>query len=278
MDIWIVTEQNEKDDILPKKLVELCEQNGISAEIKTFEQFKDTPPAAPFPKVAFFRGYTVELYVALEKHGVRVIDNDFCVRTCWDKVVTHKLLEKHGVNLPKTLFYKHAVTYEEMKAEFGAEFVVKERFGRSGERVHLVKNEEQFYKATENIDPRRLMYQEFIRESFGRDLRVLVLGDEIIGELYRVNANATDFRSNVAQGGKRINAHLTPAQRQEAIRTARLIKGEFVSVDYLIRGDELVLCETNTNPGITKYYYDLGYDIPLRVFEYLRKALVNHNA
>jgi RimK family alpha-L-glutamate ligase len=283
-----MVEKNQKDDILPDKITELCVRNSVKSQIKCFEHFEisaqgqllyEKEVITDFPKVAFFRGYNIQLYTAFESRGVRVVDNDYCVRSCWDKVVTHKLLEKHGVNMPKTLFFKTAVTYEDMAREFGSKFIVKQRFGREGKEVALVNDEISFENAVSAVDPRRLVYQEFISESFGRDLRVLVLDGRILTAFYRINGSKDDFRSNISCGGSRVKAELTQSEEKETVRISKLLHGEFISVDYLLKEKqgndrELVFCEANTNPGVTAEHYALGYDPGRSVFDYLTASYI----
>ena len=277
MVFWVVAESSrEQDKLLVDKLMEFAEQDGLDAKLVYIEEL-DISKVTTWPRVALLRGYSLELYAALQKNGVYCINNDFCMRSCWDKIATFKLLDKHGIKMPKTLFFKHAVTYDEMKKELGLPLIVKDRFGGYGNDVYLVNNEAEFEEAAKNIDVRRIMYQEFIAESRGIDFRFMILGGRIIAEFQRTCVN--DFRSNNVVAGRVCEKKdfITEEHRAEALKIAELLKADFVSVDYLVRGTELIFLEANSSLGVKPFHYDLGYDIPKEVYNYVKTILAKHS-
>jgi len=273
--IWTIVEIEEAKCRLPREFAKYAKEKEITHYIKFFEQFNikngelyyDGEKISVFPKLAVFRGYVPELYVHLEKRGVRIINSAFTIDNCRDKLATKRILDKNGISSPKTLHYKTPITYKDICTELGTEFIVKDRFGRGGTATYLIKNESDLNKVLEKADIRRMLFQEYIKTSYGKDVRAYVVGSKIIATFLR--ADGHDFRSNITQGGKAFPYEMTKEQQARTLRINEILKGEIVAIDYLLGGDDLVLCETNSNPGVGYDYTMIGFDIPKMVFEYI---------
>ena len=166
-------------------------------------------------------------------------------------------------------------------------FIMKQRFGSKGENVYLVENVQDFEKAylqcrlTENsrqsqcgkdaelgVDSEeialgsKLIFQEYISFSKGRDMRVWVFAGKVIGNILRYNDNS--FKSNFAQGGAFRSEPLSSQAALVAINAAAAVGLDFAGVDLLFLPDgRVTVCEVNGNPG----FRTAGVDIPGRIFE-----------
>ena len=65
-----------------------------------------------------------------------------------------------------------------------------------------------------------------------RDLRCIVVGDEIVGAIYRYSAQ-NEWRTNVARGGKAEAAPITNELEDIALRAARAVGGGVLGVDLM---------------------------------------------
>jgi ribosomal protein S6--L-glutamate ligase len=90
--------------------------------------------------------------------------------------------------------------------------------------------------------------QEFVRESKGRDVRALVVGDKVVGAMRR-RAKKGEFRSNLHRGGEGKPVRLDRQYTDIAVRAARLIGLEICGVDMLegLAGPRVM--ELNSSPG-----------------------------
>ena len=77
--------------------------------------------------------------------------------------------------------------------------IIKEGHGSFGMRVYLIETEEDFYTKTDELRGVDYVFQEFIATSRGRDIRVNIVGGEIVAAMYRYSE--TDFRANITNGG-----------------------------------------------------------------------------
>jgi ribosomal protein S6--L-glutamate ligase len=90
--------------------------------------------------------------------------------------------------------------------------------------------------------------QEFIAESKGRDVRALVVGDEVVGAMRRT-ARKGEFRSNLHRGGEGKPVKLSPEYVRVAVEAARIVGLDICGVDMLEATDGPKVMELNSSPG-----------------------------
>jgi len=93
-----------------------------------------------------------------------------------------------------------------------------------------------------------IIIQEFIKDSWGKDIRVFVLNGKVIGCMMRQSTDG-DFRANITRGGEGI-----PYQIDEKIEwlggeSARLLGLDIAGVDLLFSNGSYSICEVNSSPG-----------------------------
>lgn len=86
-------------------------------------------------------------------------------------------------------------------SEFGFPIVVKECFGSFGMQVYMVHDRDEFEKTVKDIGGKPMLFQKYIKESSGFDVRLQVVGDEVVAAMYRYTDDG-DFRANITHGGK----------------------------------------------------------------------------
>ena len=113
------------------------------------------------------------------------------------------------------------------------------------------------------------IYQEYISESHGRDIRVIVVGDKAVFSMTR-QSNTPSVRANLSAGGKgTIITGQYPTIEQFAVRIHKLLGLEISGVDLLTsRKHGVVCCEVNNCPGFSKSLY-AGHNIEKAVGDYL---------
>ena len=75
--------------------------------------------------------------------------------------------------------------------------IIKENKGSFGEQVYLVENYYDAVEKIKSIGHDEFIMQEYIESSKGRDVRIHVVGDQIVTAMERRNDN--DFRANVTK-------------------------------------------------------------------------------
>src|SRR5260370_3405421 len=93
-----------------------------------------------------------------------------------------------------------------------------------------------------------IFLQEFVRESRGRDVRALVVGDRVVGAMRR-KAKKGEFRSNLHRGAEGTLLDLSSAYLDAALKAARIIGLEIAGVDMLESATGPKIMEVNSSPG-----------------------------
>ncbi|MGN0807628.1 MAG: RimK family alpha-L-glutamate ligase [Candidatus Coproplasma sp.] len=210
-----------------------------------------------------FDGYDFCVYLdkdkyllrALEKTGVRTFNRPEAIEICDDKMATYLALSRSGIDLPLTipgtLCYDGNVKINEDMAELienklGYPLIVKNSYGSRGAGVYLIEDRQQLLEKMNGLKTVPHLYQKFIPESRGKDLRVIVIGGKVLGGMLRQSEN--DFRSNVALGGSATPYPVSPEIEELCIRCARLLGLDYCGIDILFgKGGKPFICEVNSN-------------------------------
>jgi RimK family alpha-L-glutamate ligase len=116
------------------------------------------------------------------------------------------------------------------------------------------------------------VYQEFIQSSFGKDIRLHVVGDEVVATMMR--KSEIDFRANVTNGGKMYQYTPTEEQAALAVKSAKLLGADFAGVDLLFgENDEPIICEVNSNAHMKNILSCTGVDVSEFIMDYIYKDL-----
>jgi ribosomal protein S6--L-glutamate ligase len=111
-----------------------------------------------------------------------------------------------------------------------------------------------------------LYVQEFI-EHEGCDLRLLVIGDEILAMKRR---NPLDWRTNVSRGAKTERLTLSPQLIDLAHRAADSVGAPLSGVDVLPGKDgRLYVLEVNAVPGWKALARTLEVDVAVKVLQFV---------
>ncbi len=190
----------------------------------------------------------------LEKAGVKVFNSANAIMTCDDKMTTYIALSESGVpmlkTLPGILCYDQKEQIKEkslLKIEKELEYplIVKESYGSLGKRVYLVKNRAELLSTLEIVKTKPHLLQEYVRESEGRDLRVIVIGQKVVGGMERISNG--DFRSNVGAGGVGKATMVGDEVKNIAENIAKTLDLDYCGIDFLEKKDGVVVCEVNSN-------------------------------
>lgn len=194
-------------------------------------------------------------YVAdiLERCGVRVFNGAHATATCDDKMATHLTLSNHGIPMPDTL--PGALCYNE-RGEISDEYiqravdrlglpmVVKQCHGSFGEQVYLVNTFDELKQTVKKIKMSAYLLQRYEFQSSGRDMRVIVIGGKVVCGMLR--ENLSDFRSNIAHGGKASAIEVPHDVATLCQKAAQIIGLDYCGVDVLLT-DPVKICEVNSN-------------------------------
>ena len=188
----------------------------------------------------------------LERLGVILINGSNSIDAVKDKLYTQQVLGESNLPVPKTLLVKHPIDVNLVETNIQYPMIIKTLSGSYGAGVFLVENRKQLkqlLKMAEITKPSyNIIIQEFIEDSYGKDLRVLVVNGKVVGCMMRQSVD-DDFRANITRGGEGI-----PYQIDEQIEwlggeCSRLLNLDIAGVDLLFNKDGYSICEVNSSPG-----------------------------
>ena len=210
----------------------------------------------------------------LESLGVPAVSPHRVVATCGDKLLTSAALQEAGVPIPRTAV---AFTPEAALAtieEMGYPVVLKPLRGSWGRLLARVNDRDAAeaileHKTTLGGYVHSVFYiQEYVDKP-GRDIRTLVVGDEVVYAVYR---RAAHWITNTARGGEPLPCPLTPAITDLSLAAARAVGGGIVAVDLLeTRDDRLLANEVNHTPEFHGAMQATDADIAGKMVDYLLK-------
>lgn len=191
----------------------------------------------------------------LEKAGIPLFNGYSAIEVCDDKMTTYLALTGHGIKMPLTLpaiFCYNAeaeiseASLRAIENALGYPLVVKRSYGSCGTGVFLVHSRAELKERSRELMCEPHLYQKFVPSSYGRDVRVLVIGGKVFGAILR--KSKTDFRSNVALGGE-VSEYALPAEAERLCeRVATLLGLDYCGIDLLFGEDGgFLVCEVNSN-------------------------------
>lgn len=191
----------------------------------------------------------------LELAGFRLFNSAEAIRICDSKMLTHLTLVNHGIKMPKTINYplrygkgSDKNFHERVIKELGFPHVIKHFYGSLGEQVYLVKNQDDFDRITSKLQDIPHLYQEFIESSFGKDLRIVLIGHEIVASMQRNAQIEGEFRSNIETGGIGLQVDIPITFAKMAVEVSKILDIDYCGLDLLYgREGEPLLMEVNAS-------------------------------
>lgn len=183
----------------------------------------------PLPDFVVMRTIDSTLHTYFDQLNIRTFNSRFVAEICNNKALTH--LHVHALNVPMvdTCFVKRTAFPDE--PPFSYPVVVKDAYGRSGKDVYFVQNKRKWQKVPELIKSDNILVQR-TNVQLGKDVRVFVIGNEIIASVLRHNED--DFRANYGLGGNAYIYHLSFAERKMIQKIVDYFRFDLVGIDFLI--------------------------------------------
>jgi len=212
---------------------------------------------------ASITGYGLKVVSHLSAMGVPVVNDAPSISRSRDKLRCLQLLSAAGIDIPRTVMAYQGTNIRRLVDEVGGlPAIVKLLRGTQGVGVMIATSmaEVQGILSTFWELGQEILVQEFIRESKGRDVRALVVGDQVIGAMRRT-ARKGEFRSNLHLGGEGKPLPLPPEYAVAAAKAARTIGLEVTGVDMLESNSGPKVMELNSSPGFEGLERATGQDI-----------------
>jgi gamma-F420-2:alpha-L-glutamate ligase len=295
---WLLFD-NEVADGVPeaaeiKRFIEAGKKRGIKLEAlkpREFELIVSTerdwkveyargkPPRPDFiiPRTGSETSYfTLAVLRQFERMGVPLINGAEAVEACADKLQTLQVLSASGLPIPKTVLSKFPVDVDVIARELGFPVVVKKLRSTRGAGVVLCQDREQFNDLASLLGnaghQSDFIFQQYVKASHGRDVRVLVIGDSVAAAMERRAPNG-GFKSNVSLGGTGTAINPPPEMAKMAIDAAKALRLDVAGIDVLFDETGYRICEANSSPGFVGLEKACPVSVPDKVFDYVETRL-----
>lgn len=280
---WLIVNgfyHSDSFDRLYEALLCQAQALGLSLMLKTNEELCPFPDEAlqDRPDFVLFWDKDVRLAYQLESLGIKVFNSARSIALCDDKTLTYLAL-KNSVPMPETILgptafsgYGEAAFLCRVEQALSYPFVIKEGFGSFGQQVYLVSERSEALDRLRKTGEKPLLFQRFISESAGRDLRVYVCGGKCVAAMERL-APPGDFRANIMNGGKARAHRLTAKEEAISLTAAETLGLTFAGVDLLFSVHGPLLCEVNSNAHFFGLQKMTDTDIPKEILLSVMRAL-----
>jgi len=184
--------------------------------------------------ISYFRG--LHFTACLEFLDVPVINKFEVANNCGNKMITSLLLKKHNVPTPKTYFSFSSEAALENLERIGYPMVIKPIVGSWGRGVIPLKDRETADAIIEvrELSDRpldRIYYLQEMVKRPPRDIRVIVVGDQVISAMYRTSSGS--FKTNIALGAEPILCEITKELEDVCMKASKAVGGGILGVDIM---------------------------------------------
>ncbi len=195
-------------------------------------------------------GYFRSLHATaiLEEHGKEVINRLSTAQICGNKLLTTLTLSRANIPTPET---KIAFTPEAaMKTldTIGYPVVLKPVVGSWGRHIVPLRNRDIAEAILEERKFMHPLYQIYYLQEMidrpPRDLRIVMVGDEIAASTYRYAATGT-WKTNIARGGKAAPCPITGELEDLCLKASKAVGGGVLGIDLMESPRGLLVHEVN---------------------------------
>ncbi len=270
---------------LYEMLSEAADEAGMTVRISKSGDFLHNLDYIRKVKCDFILFWDKDVLLAkmFETCGFRVFNSSSAIFNCDNKAYTGLKLQKAGIKTPQTfvapLTYE-ALGYNNLDFAYGISdiigfpLILKELYGSFGRQVYLINNRQELADKINALGAKGFLMQEFIEHSRGRDIRVNVVGDNVVSSMLRYSETG-DFRSNITNGGKMKKYEADDDQKAIALKACHALGLDFAGVDVLFgEDDEPLICEVNSNPHFKSSLECTGIDMSKLILNHIKEKML----
>jgi tetrahydromethanopterin:alpha-L-glutamate ligase len=203
--------------------------------------------------------FRFEVLQALEERGLLTVNPASAIARAANKFATSLLLRQAGIPTPRTTVTTSMKEALKALRNYGRA-VSKPLFGYKGKDLVLLEEQDEAMLRS-ILERSGVVYlQEYVECHPKRDIRAFVVGDEVLGAIYRVAPPGT-WISNLARGGRAEPCPITEELADLAAKACRAVGALYSGVDLLETSDGLTVIEVNGTPSGRGIFQALGIDV-----------------
>ena len=230
---------------------------------------------AVIPRIANkYTKYGTAVVRQFEMQGVFTTAKSVAIVRSRDKLRSYQLMAKYGVGIPKTVISRESTEYGEILDMLGgAPVIIKVARGTHGNGVVLAETKKSAKAVMQAFFVENVSFtvQEYIEESAGEDIRVVVVGGRAVASIKRKSLDG-DFRSNTHQGGEGFKVKLTDEEKKTAARAAKSMGLPICGVDMMRSERGPLVLEVNSSASLKTPELITGRNVAEKIIEYVERS------
>jgi len=189
--------------------------------------------------------YRINLIKTIERMGKLVINPIDGYTKARNKFTCLSILASKNIKVPPTLVTENEHMAYEFIKKMG-KCVIKPIIGSRGIGSFLVEDADVSFRLINELKEKGyvLYIQKYINKP-NRDLRVFVVGDEVLGVMAR---ESTNWKTNIYQGGKGVLIETDEKVRELALKATKELGLYYSGVDIAEEGNDYYILEINASP------------------------------
>ena len=219
---------------------------------------------------ASITNYALAVVNQFEAIGVPVLNGSQAIQVTRNKLSCIQMISRKDIDIPKTVIIRHpSELLSAVKAVDNFPVVLKLLSGTQGVGVMLIESMRTLEATLDTLWSlgQDILIQECVKESLGRDLRVVVVGGKVVAAMRR-QARIGDFRANFHRGGLATQITLTHEQEKVALEAAETVGLQIAGVDLLESYGGPKVIEVNSSPGLEGIESVTGKNIAGEILNY----------
>ncbi|PJA46956.1 hypothetical protein CO172_03310 [Candidatus Uhrbacteria bacterium CG_4_9_14_3_um_filter_36_7] len=206
----------------------------------------------------------------LQEKGYLLINAYPTVSLSRNKLAQHLILSKYKIPMPSWAIIRWPDQIDTVIKKIGFPMILKVAIGGKGKGIFYVENLKTLQPILDYLhvrDGNPVIIQKFIQEAQEKDIRVFIIGDQVVAAMQR-KAKQDDVRANIGSGGTGSIFLLTDKIKSVALRAAQAMNLEIAGVDIVLSKNGPLVLEVNSCPGLHEIQTVTGIDIAGKILDY----------
>jgi len=262
------------------RLIQSAKDRGVQLTHSVCPVVKDLKSQIGQADFVIFWDKDVVACKVIENSGIPTFNTSETIRICDSKALTYLALADFDCLIP-TVFSPVCFPVsdnedDELISEIetlGYPLIIKESTGSLGMQVYLIENRAQLSEKSHELRHVSHLYQKYVGDEKGTDIRFYVAKNSIAGSCKRINT--TSYTSNIASGGRVEKYEYNEQEKQLVLSIAKALNMDFGSVDFIKDNGKLYFVEANSN-AYFKAIESLGVDVAGQYIDSIIKTVKNN--
>ncbi|MEM0453613.1 MAG: RimK family alpha-L-glutamate ligase [Sulfolobales archaeon] len=211
----------------------------------------------------------------LEFSGTKIINPIESMLMARDKYASILALKAAGINVPPTAVVEEVFTAVEICRKWG-DVVIKPMMGSMGYGSVRTSDPDLVFTIAKTwlTHGQPIYIQKYVPKP-GRDIRVFVVGGEVLGGYYRYSVDG-GWKTNIAQGARAEKIEKLDREVIDmTLKAVNTLKLHYAGVDIGETGEGFVIFEVNAAPQWSGFMSATGVNPSEKIADYVIKLIKN---